>query len=107
MGKSGEEFLERARLWSSNETFDESSRAEIQKLIEENNRVELEERFYRDLEFGTGGIRALIGQGTNRLNRYNIRRGHLGRGRGDFRRKVLFFIGFGPSCHWIRLPTLF
>ena len=66
--------LERAKAWANNEYFDAESRAEIQSLIDNNDLKEIEERFYRDLEFGTGGMRAVLGQGTYRLNKYNIRK---------------------------------
>ena len=66
--------LDKAKLWASNEAIDADSRQEIQALIDSGNEKEIEERFYRDLEFGTGGMRAILGQGTYRLNKYNIRK---------------------------------
>lgn len=66
--------LEKAQAWANNPAIDEESRKEIQALIDNNDTVEIEERFYRDLEFGTGGMRAILGQGTYRLNKYNIRK---------------------------------
>lgn len=66
--------LERAKAWANNPAFDEESRKEIQALIDNNDTKEIEERFYRDLEFGTGGMRAILGQGNYRLNKYNIRK---------------------------------
>lgn len=66
--------LEKAKAWASNPAIDPASRAEIQSLIELNNLKEIEERFYKDLEFGTGGIRSILGQGPNRINQYTIRR---------------------------------
>lgn len=50
--------------------FDEATRAEL-KAIEGNDK-EIQERFYKDLEFGTGGLRGIIGAGTNRLNIYTV-----------------------------------
>ena len=64
----------RAKYWASNLTFDQNTRAEIQKLLDNGDHKELTERFYRDLEFGTGGLRGIIGAGTNRINIYNIRK---------------------------------
>lgn len=58
--------------WLTDDYFDEETRVEL-KTIEGQER-EIEDRFYRDLEFGTAGIRGLIGAGTNRMNRYTIRR---------------------------------
>lgn len=66
--------LEKAKQWAANPAFDNESRQEIQSLIDQNDLKEIEERFYRDLEFGTGGMRAILGQGTYRLNKYNIRK---------------------------------
>lgn len=66
--------MEKALAWANNSDFDSESRKEIQTLIEQNNTKEIEERFYKDLEFGTGGMRSILGQGNNRINRYTIRR---------------------------------
>ncbi len=66
--------LERAKEWATNTYFDESTRNEIQSLMDNNDTKEIEERFYKDLEFGTGGMRSILGAGTNRMNLYNIRK---------------------------------
>jgi len=66
--------IEKAQAWVKNDYFDSESKREIQDLIDSNNEVELTERFYKDLEFGTGGIRSIIGQGLNRINKYTIRK---------------------------------
>lgn len=66
--------LERAIEWANNPIFDSSSRKEIQDLIDKKDLKEIEERFYKDLEFGTGGIRSQLGQGINRINTYTIRK---------------------------------
>ena len=66
--------IERAKAWASNEYFDEASRNEIQELLDKGDEKELTERFYKDLEFGTGGIRSIIGQGANRINTYTVRK---------------------------------
>lgn len=60
---------ERVARWLADETVDEETKREIRAL----DAKELEERFYCDLSFGTGGLRGLIGVGSNRLNRYTIR----------------------------------
>ena len=62
--------LERAKQWLT-DAFDEETRAQVQKLINENS-AELEDSFYKALEFGTGGMRGIMGVGTNRLNRYTL-----------------------------------
>jgi len=61
---------ERAQEWLS-EGFDEETRTKVQKLLDENP-SEVEEAFYKDLEFGTGGMRGIMGVGTNRLNKYTL-----------------------------------
>lgn len=66
--------MEKAIAWTKNPYFDEDSRREIQTLIDQNQTKEIEERFYRDLEFGTGGLRSIMGAGLNRMNKYNIRK---------------------------------
>ena len=51
--------------------FDDATKAEIKKLQAENPN-ELADAFYRNLEFGTGGLRGLMGVGTNRMNKYTV-----------------------------------
>lgn len=65
---------DRALAWAQNPYFDPESRQEIQALLNADQDSELTERFYRDLEFGTGGLRSLIGMGSNRINKYTIRK---------------------------------
>lgn len=62
--------LERAKTWLSDH-YDEETRAEVQRMIRENT-DELVDAFYKDLEFGTGGMRGIMGVGTNRMNKYTI-----------------------------------
>ena len=62
----------RVRTWLAPE-FDEKVRGEINRLLEAEAWEELTDRFYRDLEFGTGGLRGVLGAGTNRMNEYVIR----------------------------------
>jgi phosphoglucomutase len=52
--------------------FDDATKQEIRKLQGENNETELTEAFYKNLEFGTGGLRGLMGVGTNRMNKYTV-----------------------------------
>jgi phosphoglucomutase len=65
-----ENFELKANTWLGNE-FDEVTRNEVQRLIND-DRKELEECFYQDLEFGTGGLRGIMGVGTNRMNIYTV-----------------------------------
>jgi phosphoglucomutase len=71
-----QKIIEKATLWGNNSYFSERDRSEILHLLADLPRteVELTERFYRDLEFGTGGLRAPMGMGQNRMNKYNVRR---------------------------------
>lgn len=66
--------MKRAQEWANNQYYSQESRQEIQNLIDANDTKEIEERFYREIEFGTGGLRSILGAGTNRMNIYNIRK---------------------------------
>ena len=61
---------EKAKLWLHAANIDEESKNQIEALLE--NSEELEESFLTDLEFGTGGLRGIMGIGTNRMNRYTV-----------------------------------
>ena len=63
-------IIEKATLWLS-DTFDSEIQQEIQQLITDNS-DDLTDRFYKDLEFGTGGMRGMMGAGTNRINKYTL-----------------------------------
>jgi phosphoglucomutase len=71
-----QKIIDNATIWGKNTYFSESDRKEITNLLADlkTNEHELTERFYRDLEFGTGGLRAPMGMGQNRMNKYNVRR---------------------------------
>jgi len=69
-------YLEKYRIWIENPYFDEETRSEL--LAIKDNEKEIEERFYRELEFGTGGLRGIIGAGTNRMNKYMVRKASQG-----------------------------
>ncbi|MEK3719093.1 phospho-sugar mutase [Paenibacillus sp. FSL H8-0034] len=62
--------------WITDPAIDESTKAELNQIKEQPK--EIEDRFYRDLEFGTGGLRGVIGAGTNRINRYTVGRATQG-----------------------------
>ena len=61
-----EKVLEKAKQWLS-DTFDQNTRAPVKKLLN-NNTADWVERFYKDLEYGTGGMRGIVGPGTNRIS---------------------------------------
>src|SRR5690606_7412609 len=62
--------------WLDDPSIDEATKEELRALA--SNPAELEDRFYRDLEFGTGGLRGVIGAGSNRMNRYTVGRATQG-----------------------------
>ncbi|WP_297286201.1 phospho-sugar mutase [uncultured Brachyspira sp.] len=55
-----------------NGSYDEETKKEIKALLDSGNEKELTDAFYRDLEFGTGGLRGIMGVGTNRMNKYTV-----------------------------------
>ncbi|MBQ9637167.1 MAG: phospho-sugar mutase [Prevotella sp.] len=61
----------RARQWLT-PSFDEETRSAVQAMLDNDDKTELIDAFYRDLEFGTGGLRGIMGAGTNRMNRYIV-----------------------------------
>ncbi|MFW6277619.1 MAG: phospho-sugar mutase, partial [Prolixibacteraceae bacterium] len=66
-----QQVREKAQSWLS-ETYDEETRKEVQQLLDAEDSSELIDSFYRDLEFGTGGLRGIMGVGTNRINKYTV-----------------------------------
>lgn len=62
---------EKAMLWLSDQ-YDEATRAEVKQMLEAEDPTRLIESFYKDLEFGTGGLRGIMGAGTNRMNIYTV-----------------------------------
>ncbi len=69
-------YKESYEEWLNNPYFDEETRKELQAIA--GNEKEIEERFYMDLEFGTAGLRGIIGAGTNRMNVYTVRKATQG-----------------------------
>lgn len=64
------QYREKYESWLNGSCFDEQTKAELKAI--ENDDNEIKERFYKDLEFGTGGLRGIIGAGTNRMNIYTV-----------------------------------
>lgn len=62
--------------WLTNSYFDDETKAELKKIKDDEK--EIEDRFYKDLEFGTAGLRGVIGAGTNRMNIYTVRKATQG-----------------------------
>lgn len=69
-------YKEQYEVWLSNPYFDDATKAEL-KAIEADEK-EIEDRFYKELEFGTGGLRGVIGAGLNRMNVYTVRKATQG-----------------------------
>ncbi|MFR8869482.1 phospho-sugar mutase [Paraclostridium sordellii] len=69
-------YMDLYKEWTTNLYFDETTRLELMKI--KDNISEIEERFYKNLEFGTAGLRGIIGAGTNRINDYTIARATFG-----------------------------
>ncbi|MCH1978238.1 phospho-sugar mutase [Lawsonibacter sp. OA9] len=65
-------YKETYELWVNSPYFDEETKAELKSIA--NDEQEIKERFYKDLEFGTAGLRGVIGAGTNRMNIYVVRK---------------------------------
>lgn len=70
------DYQKRYREWLENDYFDADTKAELTAIKENDN--EIKERFYKDLEFGTAGLRGVIGAGTNRMNIYTVRKATQG-----------------------------
>ena len=66
-----QEVTARAKTWLS-EGYDEKTRAEVQAMLDNEDKTELVESFYKTLEFGTGGLRGIMGAGCNRMNIYTV-----------------------------------
>ena len=75
-GCSHMNYMDQYRKWLNADEFDAATVAELKAL--EGNDKEIEDRFYTELEFGTAGMRGVIGAGLNRMNVYNVRRATLG-----------------------------
>lgn len=69
-------YLDRYNAWLDSDYFDQETKQEL--LAIKDNEKEIEERFYKDLEFGTGGLRGILGAGTNRMNIYTVRKATQG-----------------------------
>ena len=75
MKQLSQSIIDTYNLWRTNELFDEETRKELNCGL---SNEEIEDRFWRDLEFGTGGLRGVMGAGTNRMNKYIIRKATRG-----------------------------
>lgn len=71
-----DDYRKNYEYWLSDPYFDEETKKELKNI--ENDETEIQDRFYKELEFGTGGLRGVIGAGTNRMNIYTVRRATQG-----------------------------
>ncbi len=70
------DYLKEYEYWLTDETFDADTRKELESI--KNDESEIKDRFFKNLEFGTGGLRGVIGAGTNRMNIYTVRKASQG-----------------------------
>ncbi|MCR5529517.1 MAG: phospho-sugar mutase [Saccharofermentans sp.] len=70
------DYKELYKIWSTDTYFDEATREELKAISSDEK--EIEDRFYKDLEFGTGGLRGVLGAGTNRMNVYTVAKASAG-----------------------------
>ncbi|MBB6679816.1 phospho-sugar mutase [Cohnella lubricantis] len=89
---------EQYRAWLEDPAVDEQTKEELRGIVDQPK--EIEDRFYRDLEFGTGGLRGVMGAGTNRMNRYII-----GKATQGFAAYLLSVAGAGQSAGAIAAAT--
>ena len=64
------DYLEEYKNWMNSNFIDEATKNELKSI--EDDEKEIEDRFYKNLEFGTAGLRGVIGAGTNRMNKYTV-----------------------------------
>ncbi|MBQ7920107.1 MAG: phospho-sugar mutase [Lachnospiraceae bacterium] len=69
-------YMDEYKLWLTDDYFDQATKDELKAIAD--NEAEIEDRFYKELEFGTGGLRGVIGAGTNRMNLYTVRKASQG-----------------------------
>ncbi|HSN50131.1 MAG TPA: phospho-sugar mutase, partial [Bacteroidales bacterium] len=92
-----QDTLKRAQTWLEG-SFDEDTKQKVKDLID-HNPAELTDAFYRDLEFGTGGLRGIMGVGTNRMNKYTV--GMATQGLANYLKKMF------PEIHPIKMAISF
>ena len=67
-----QQVIEKANVWLSGAYYDEKTKNEVRRMLANDDKTELVESFYKDLEFGTGGLRGIMGVGSNRMNIYTV-----------------------------------
>ncbi|MDE7152745.1 MAG: phospho-sugar mutase, partial [Candidatus Amulumruptor sp.] len=75
MSENNQQLLDsvvaKAKVWLG-DAYDDETRAEVRRMLDADDKTPLIEAFYRDLEFGTGGLRGIMGAGSNRMNIYTV-----------------------------------
>ena len=71
-----EKYFEKYKEWLNSDCFDDVTKNELRSI--EGNEEQIKDRFYKELEFGTAGLRGIIGAGTNRMNKYTVGRATQG-----------------------------
>lgn len=66
-----QQVTEKAKKWLT-PAYDAETQAEVKRMLENEDKTDLIEAFYKDLEFGTGGLRGIMGVGSNRMNIYTV-----------------------------------
>jgi phosphoglucomutase len=66
-----QEVTAKAQRWLSAD-YDAETRADVERMLNADDKTDLIESFYKDLEFGTGGLRGIMGTGSNRMNKYTV-----------------------------------
>ena len=94
------DVLKKANEWLTGQ-YDEKSKAEVKQLLEQEDKTALVDAFYRDLEFGTGGLRGIMGVGSNRMNIYTV--GAATQGLSNYLKQVYHHlpeikVGIGHDC---------
>ena len=89
-------YREKYDEWLTSTYFDAETKAELKEI--ESNEKEIEDRFYKDLEFGTAGLRGVIGAGTNRMNIYTVRKATQG--------LANYIAGKGAQAQGVALHTI-
>ncbi len=66
------DVLSKAKIWLDSAEIDDTTKATITEMMEASDETQITDSFYKDLEFGTGGLRGIMGVGSNRMNRYTV-----------------------------------
>lgn len=91
----------KAQIWLG-DGYDEETKAAVRAMLDNEDKTDLIEAFYKDLEFGTGGLRGIMGAGTNRMNIYTV--GAATQGLSNYLKKAFARPAPDKGCYRSRLP---